>query len=286
MPLFGAHMSIAGGHFHAIEKAQEYGCQAVQLFAKSTNQWRAKELSDEEVALFRKKYSDSGLQISMGHDSYLINLASPDEALYRKSIDSFLFEYRRAEQLGLHYLITHPGSHVDSGEEEGLARVARALDEIHDQCPGFRVRVLLENTAGQGFNLGHRFEHLAKVLGLVHEPRRIGVCLDTCHLFAAGYALAPERDYRATMREFDHIVGIKKLRAFHLNDSLKPFGSRVDRHAHIGKGCLGLEPFRYLVNDRRFRRHPMVLETPKEDIDGQDMDRVNLKVLRGLVRRQ
>jgi deoxyribonuclease-4 len=284
MPLFGAHMSIAGGHFHAVEKAQEYRCQAVQLFTKSTNQWRAKELSEEEVALFRMKYSDSGLQIAMGHDSYLINLASPNEALYRKSIDSFLFEYRRAEQLGLHYLITHPGSHVDSGEEAGLARVAQTLDEIHVQCPGFRVKVLLENTAGQGFSLGHRFEHLAKVLTLVREPKRMGVCLDTCHLFAAGYALAPERDYRTTMREFDRIVGINQIRAFHLNDSLKPFGSRVDRHAHIGKGCLGLEPFRYLVNDPRFRRHPMVIETPKEDLDGQDMDRVNLKVLRRLVR--
>jgi deoxyribonuclease-4 len=285
MPLFGAHMSIAGGHFHAIEKAQQYRCEAVQLFTKSTNQWRAKDLTDEEVALFRKKYSESRLQMAMGHDSYLINLASPDEALYRKSIESFILVYQRSERLGLDYLITHPGSHVDSGEEAGLARIAQALDETHRRCPGSRVKVLLENTAGQGFNLGHRFEHLAKILERVREPRRIGVCLDTCHLFAAGYSLAPEREYRTTMREFDRIGGIKRLRAFHLNDSQKPLGSRVDRHAHIGRGCLGLEPFRYLVNDPRFKRHPMVLETPKEELDGQDMDRVNLKVLRGLVRR-
>jgi len=278
-------MSIAGGHYHAIEKAQPYRCEAVQLFTKSTNQWRAKDLSDQEVALFRKKYLESGLQVAMGHDSYLINLASPDEALYRKSIESFILEYQRSERLGLDYLITHPGSHVDSGEEAGLARIAQALDETHRRCPGFRVKVLLENTAGQGSNLGHRFEHLAEILKRVSEPRRIGICLDTCHLFTAGYSLATEREYRATIREFDRIVGIKRLRAFHLNDSQKPLGSRVDRHAHIGRGCLGLEPFRYLVNDPRFERHPMVLETPKEELDGQDMDRVNLKVLRGLVRR-
>jgi deoxyribonuclease-4 len=285
MPLFGAHMSIAGGYYHAIEAAEKYRCQALQIFTKNSNQWNAKPLTDEEVALFRKEYKKSGLRLAMAHDSYLINLASPDETLYRKSIEAFVVEYERSERLGLRYLVTHPGSHLDSSEEAGLERVAKALDEVHRRCPGFRVQVLLENTAGQGSNLGHRFEHLAKILSLVAEPNRVGVCLDTCHTFAAGYSLGSEREYGSTMREFDRILGLKRLRAFHLNDSQKPQGSRVDRHAHIGRGCLGLEPFRHLVNDRRFRNHPMVLETPKETDDGRDMDAVNLRILRKLVRR-
>jgi deoxyribonuclease-4 len=179
----------------------------------------------------------------------------------------------------------HPGAHVGSGEETGVARVAAALDEVHRRCPKFRVKVLLENTAGQGTTLGWRFEHLAAILKAVAEPKRLGVCLDTCHTFAAGYALAPAKEYQATMREFDRVIGLKRLRVFHLNDSLKPFGSRVDRHAHIGKGCIGLEPFRLLVNDPRFDDRPMLLETPKEEGDNDDMDAVNLATLRGLVER-
>jgi deoxyribonuclease-4 len=285
MPLFGAHMSIAGGLHRAIVTGQEYGCQAVQLFTKSCQQWKARELTEEEALTFRRAFRKSGLRLAMAHDCYLINLASPQKELYRKSVDAFVEEYLRAEDLGLRYLVTHPGSHNDSGEEAGLARVAQALDEVHDRCPGYRVQVLLEVTAGQGSNLGHRFEHLARILSLVKEPNRIGICLDTCHVFAAGYGLSPEREYQATLLEFDRIIGLKRLKAFHLNDSQKPQGSRVDRHAHIGQGCLGLEPFRLLINDPRFRRHPMILETPKERVDGRDMDAVNLKVLRSLVRR-
>ncbi len=195
-----------------------------------------------------------------------------------------MVELQRAERLGLRYLVTHPGSPCDEDAEGGLRRVAAGLDEAHQRCPNFRVQVLLETTAGQGYSLGHRFEHLARILELVKDPGRLGVCLDTCHVFAAGYALAPEKDYRATLREFDRVVGLKRLRAFHVNDSLKPQGSRVDRHAHIGRGHLGLEPFRLLVNDRRFRNHPMVLETPKEDGDTEDMDAINLRALRDLVR--
>jgi deoxyribonuclease-4 len=220
----------------------------------------------------------------MAHDSYLINLASPDEVLYRRSLEAFVIEMQRAERLKLHYLVMHPGSTGDDDVGAGLVRVAGALDAVHRRCPGFRVRVLLENTAGQGYSLGHRFEHLARILELVEEPERLGVCLDTCHVFAAGYALAPEAEYEATMRAFNRSVGLHRLRAFHVNDSLKPLGSRVDRHAHIGRGCLGLEPFRLLVNDRRFRNRPMILETPKEDAVEGDMDAVNLNTLRGLVK--
>ena len=281
MPLFGAHMSIAGGYEKALLAAQAHQCEAVQLFTKSSNQWKAKELTADEVRTFRRTLRQSGVKHTLAHDCYLINLASPDEQLYCRSVEAFLIELQRTEALGLRYLVTHPGSPTDGDEQAGLTRVARALDEVHERCRGFRVRVLLETTAGQGNSLGHRFEHLARLLALVAAPARLGVCFDTCHVFAAGYALAPEKEYRATLREFDRVIGLGRLRAFHVNDSLKPQGSRVDRHAHIGQGCLGLEPFRLLVNDPRFRNRPMILETPKEN----DMDAVNLRTLRELVRR-
>jgi len=283
MPLFGAHMSIAGGYHNALLAAQAHGCDTVQLFTKNNNQWYAKPLSDNDIRTFKRTLRQTRLRLPMAHDCYLINLASPDERLYRQSLEAFVIEVQRAEALGIRYLVIHPGSAVDGDVEAGLARVARALDEVHTRCPGFRVQVLLENTAGQGNSLGHRFEHLARILTLVAEPRRLGVCLDTCHTFAAGYGLHPENEYRATMKEFDRLVGLGRVRAFHLNDSLKPQGSRVDRHAHIGKGFLGLPAFRLLVNDSRFNNRPMVLETPKESPDTEDMDVVNLRVLRRLL---
>lgn len=283
MPLFGAHMSVAGGLHNALLTAQAHACESVQLFSKNANQWQARDLTDDEVRLFRRTLRQTGLRHATAHDSYLINLASPDETLYRRSIEAFVVELKRAEQLGLSYLVTHPGAHLDSGEEVGLTRVARALDEVHERLPDLRVRTLLETTAGQGSSLGHRFEHLSRILAQVAAPRRLGVCLDTCHVFAAGYALAPVGEYQATMKAFDRTVGLRWLKLFHVNDSKKPLGSRVDRHAHIGKGELGLEPFRLLVNDPRFRRHPMILETPKEEGDKKDLDAVNLAILRGLV---
>lgn len=276
-------MSVAGGCHRAIELALAHGCSTVQLFTKNANQWKARDLAEPDIATFRAALKKSKLRGTTAHDSYLINLASPDEVLYRKSIEAFVIELQRAEQLGLRYLVMHPGSPLDAGEEYGLNRIAQALDEVHGRCPDFEVQVLLENTAGQGSHLGYRFEHLAGIFSRVAAPERLGVCLDTCHLFAAGYGLAPEADYQATFREFGRVVGLKRLKLFHVNDSLKPFGSRVDRHAHIGRGCLGLEPFRLLVNDPRFRKHPMILETPKEEENNQDMDRVNLDTLRSLV---
>jgi deoxyribonuclease-4 len=283
MPLFGAHMSIAGGYHKALLTAQEFRCETVQLFTKNNNQWYAKKLLEEEIQLFRRTLRKTRLRFPMAHGCYLINLASPDEALYRKSIEAFVVEVQRAERLGLRYLVTHPGAHMGSGEETGLARVATALDEVHGRCPGFALKVLLETTAGQGSSLGWRFEHLASILKQVAEPERLGVCLDTCHVFAAGYALSPESEYMKTLKEFNKIVGLKLLKAFHVNDSLKAFGSRVDRHAHIGQGQLGLEPFRLLVNDPRFRNRPMILETPKEDDKADNLDAVNLGTLRSQV---
>jgi deoxyribonuclease-4 len=284
MPLFGAHMSIAGGYHKALAAAHAHGCETVQLFTKSSNQWAAKPFTDDDLSTFRQSLKDTGLRHATAHDSYLINLASPDEALYRKSLEAFVVEVERAEALGLAYLVTHPGAATDGDEAKGLKRVAKALDEVAKRCPKAKVRVLLETTAGQGTCLGHRFEHLAKLLELVKKPERLGVCLDTCHVFAAGYGLRTPLEYKATMAEFDVVVGLDQLKAFHVNDSLKPQGSRVDRHAHIGKGEIGLEAFRSLVNDPRFRDHPMILETPKEEGDNDDMDTVNLAALRGLVR--
>lgn len=282
MPHFGAHMSIAGGYHNALLQAQARGCDCVQLFTHAPNQWKGRDLSDDEVRLFRRTLRQTRLRQPTAHDCYLTNLASPDAALYRRSLETFLVELQRAERLGLRYLVMHPGAHVDSGEEAGLARVAAALNEIHGRLPACKTHVLLETTAGQGSTLGYRFEHLARILSQVSQANRLGVCFDTCHVFAAGYALAPAAEYEATMRAFERTVGLRRLRVFHVNDSLKPQGSRVDRHAHIGRGEMGLEPFRLLVNDRRFRDRPMILETPKEGEEEDDMDTVNLATLRGL----
>ncbi len=286
MPQFGAHMSIAGGYHLAAETAGRFACQTVQLFTKNNNQWSGKAISEEDIRLFKDAMHTHNLSKATAHDSYLINLASPDDELRLKSLDALTIEMERAEALGIDYLVMHPGTPTDGDDAAGIARIAQAFDEVFRRCPGYRVMPLLETTAGQGRSLGHRFEHLAKIRETVSAPERLGVCLDTCHVFAAGYPLAPEANYRATFEEFDAVIGIEHLKAFHLNDSKKPQGSRVDRHEHVGKGCLGLEPFRLLVNDPRFAEHPMFLETPKEDDDGNEMDPVNLDVLRGLLKKK
>jgi deoxyribonuclease-4 len=276
-------MSIAGGYYKAVEAAARYGMDTVQIFTKNNNQWRAKELTDDDVARFRAALRRLRIKHPIAHDSYLINLASPDEALWNQSIEAFCIELRRAQRLGIRYVVAHPGAFVNSSEAAGIARVAAALDRVHRHTPGLATHTLLENTAGQGTNLGWRLEHLAEIRRAVAEPNRVGVCIDTCHLFAAGYPLATRDDYESTIGHIERTVGLSRVKAFHLNDSRKPLGSRVDRHAHIGRGQLGLEPFRRLVNDPRFARTPMYLETPKETIDGEEMDAVNLRVLRGLI---
>jgi deoxyribonuclease IV len=283
MPLFGAHLSIAGGYHKAIEAAVELGMDTVQLFTSSPSQWNRKPITAEEIAKFKDSLKSSKLKFPTAHDSYLINLAAPDDALYRRSIASFTDELDRAAALGLTYLVTHPGSHVGTGEDAGLEKVAAALDEVLVSRPDCPVTVLLETTAGQGSSLGAKFEHLAYLLENVKEPKRLGVCLDTCHVFAAGYALGTDAEYDETFQEFDRIVGLKWLKLFHVNDSVKPLGSRVDRHAGLGLGKIGLGAFRRLVNDPRFARKPMILETPKEAVDGTEMDPVNLGILRSFV---
>ena len=286
MPILGAHQSIAGGYYRAPETARQCGCDCVQLFTKNNNQWRAKELTYDDTVRFQAALREAKVLHPLSHDSYLINLAAPDETLWRRSVEAFIIELQRAERLGIPYVVTHPGSYTSSSEEAGLKRIIQALDETHRQTRGLRVRTLLENTAGQGTNLGWRFEHLAEILGGVKDPDRIGICIDTCHVFAAGYPLATPKQYKATFRELDKLVGLKLIKAFHLNDSKREIGSRVDRHEHIGKGQLGLEPFRFLVNDSRFKKVPMYLETPKEadgENRGLELDAMNLATLRGLV---
>lgn len=277
-------MSIAGGYFHAVEHAQRAGCDCVQLFTKNNNQWRAKPISEEDADRFREALKRLKIRHPIAHDSYLINMAAPDETLWKRSIDAFVEELHRAELLGIPYVVAHPGAYTTSSEEAGIRRVVRALDEIHRQTRGTTSQCLLETTAGQGSNLGWRFEHLAQMLDGVKDPDRLGVCFDTCHVHAAGYSMRTEKQYRATMSEFGRLIGIKKLKAFHLNDSKRPRGSRVDRHEHIGEGTMGVAPFRHLLNDRRFRRIPMYLETPKGERDGEDLDRINLARLRKLIR--
>lgn len=286
MPLFGSHLSIAGGYHNAAIKAGELGMDTVQIFTKNNNQWRAKTLTDEDVRLFQAAVKDQGLRMPCAHDSYLINLASPNEELWQKSMDAFVVELERAEMLGLAGVVMHPGSYVDSCEEMGLTQIVKALDEAHRRTPGFKVQTWLEATAGQGTNLGFRFEHLGHIIQNSRDGHRFGVCIDTCHIFAAGYGLQTRSEYDETIQQLDEHVGLDRVTAFHLNDSKKPRGSRVDRHEHIGEGELGLEPFRFLLNDPRFADLPMYLETKKEQRDDEEMDNVNLRVLKGLLKKR
>jgi len=276
-------MSIAGGYYKAVEIAHRHRCDCVQVFTKNNNQWRAKPIGEEDVERFRTALTELGIKHPLSHSSYLINLASPDETLWQKSLDAFVVELQRAEMLGIPFVVMHPGSYTSSDEAAGLQQIVKALDEVHRQTSDLIACCLLETTAGQGTNLGWKFEHLAEILDSVKEPDRLGVCFDTCHVFAAGYAMETKKEYQAMMKEFDKLIGVKKIRAFHLNDSKKELGSRVDRHERIGMGHLGIEPFRHLLNDRRFRKVPMYLETPKGEEDGRALDEINLETLRGLV---
>src|SRR6187401_2225442 len=263
MPLLGAHMSIAGGLPRAVDRAKATRCEALQIFTKSAGQWRARELPQDEVALFRRRVEETRISPVVAHNSYLINVASAAPALREQSIVALGDELERAKRLGLHGLVMHPGSYTTGTEDDGLRAIGRAIRQLLKARRRHRVKVLLEHTAGQGTNLGHRFEHLAAILEHAGGSSRIGVCLDTCHLLTAGYDLCSDAGYGDTFRDFDRIVGLDRLRVFHLNDSKKPCGSRIDRHEHIGKGCLGLEPFRKLLNDSRFSGLPLLIETEK-----------------------
>jgi deoxyribonuclease-4 len=279
-PLLGAHMSIAGGVGNALLLGAKVQCDAIQIFTKSSRQWACKPYTPEEIALYQENHKTTGIKKVIAHDSYLLNLGSPDGALRQRSILAFIDEMERCEILGISNLIAHPGAHLGSGEDQGVKTIGRSLNEVHQACPGYAVKVTLEITAGQGSNLGYRFEQIVKMFDASRESERLRVCFDTEHAFAAGYDIRTREGYERTFTEFDETIGIERLAAFHLNDSKKEFNSRVDRHEHIGKGHIGLDAFRLLMNDDRFWGVPMCLETPK----GLDLaeDRENLALLRSL----
>jgi deoxyribonuclease-4 len=282
--LLGAHMSIAGGVHTAVERGISIGCTTMQMFVKNNNQWRGKELADEDISTYKKLLQESSIGPVVVHDTYLINLCATDKQILQKSRAALKDELNRCEMLGVEYLNFHPGSHIGAGEKEGIKQIAESLNSIHDQTRGYGVRSVLETTAGQGTAIGYRFEQLREIIDLVDDGERMAVCVDTCHVFAAGYDIATERGYEKTFEEFDAVIGLGRLAAFHVNDSKREFGSRVDRHEHIGKGTIGKTGFRLLMNDDRFHSIPKILETPK----GPDMkeDVMNMRLLRGLVARK
>ncbi len=277
----GAHMSIAGGVDKAVERGASIGCETIQIFVKSPNRWAPRKLPPDEVQRFRERQEQTGIRPIFAHDSYLVNVGSPDDALWEKSLTSLLEEVEHSEALGLPYLVMHPGAHMDAGVEAGLDRVARAIDAVHERTPGYRVRILLETTAGAGTVLGRRFEELRGIMDRVKEPGRLAVCFDTCHVFASGYDLRTREAYEATMRELERVIGRNRVLAFHLNDSRGGFGSHIDRHENIGEGQLGLDAFRWLLNDPRWADRPMVIETEKSEDMHEDVE--NLRRLRSLI---
>lgn len=280
-PLLGAHMSIAGGVSNAFDRGESIDCVAMQIFTKNNNRWSAKPLDSKEIERYKKRQGETGIRPVISHSAYLLNLASPDDALWQKSVDALADELERCEQLDIPGLVLHPGSHMGSGEEAGMQRIAQGLDEGNGRTAGYRVQTLLEITAGQGDHLGYRFEHLACIREQTKEPERVAVCFDTCHALAAGYEFRTPESYAALWEEFDRILGLDLLKCFHFNDSKNDLGSRKDRHDHIGDGFVGLDAFRMILNDGRFREIPMLLETPKSEDMHEDVE--NLRVLRGLI---
>ncbi len=279
-------MSTAGGYYRALVAGAEIGCDCVQLFTKNNNQWRAKPLTEDDTRRFQEAMAETGIRHTLSHASYLLNLASPKPDLRKKSVEGLIVELERADALGIPYVVFHPGSYTTSSIEEGLQAIADSLDVVLKKTERLQTIPLLENTAGQGSNLGYEFEQLAWIIENVRWPDRVGVCIDTCHTFAAGYPLATPSEYKQTIKQMDQTFGLNKIKAFHLNDSKHPLGSRKDRHEHIGEGEMGLEPFRNLVNDRRFQKIPMYLETEKGERDGQDLDAMNLATLRKLTKQK
>jgi deoxyribonuclease-4 len=279
---FGAHVSAAGGVDLAFGRAAEFEMTAFQIFTKNERQWNAKPLDPAVIERYLQKRTETGIGKIVSHDSYLINVASPDDALWEKSRLALMEEIRRCDLLEVPYLVSHPGAHVGSGAEAGIKRVSEALNRVHDELPDSKTMVLLETTAGQGTALGARFEELAEMIAGLEDKSRVGICLDTCHVFAAGYDIRDPESYEATLAAFDSIIGLDRLKCLHLNDSQKGLGSRVDRHAHIGEGELGRSAFELIVNDARLHGLPGILETPK-GADAKE-DGMNLGTLKGLIR--
>ncbi len=282
MALLGAHMSTSGGLSTAFDRGAAVGCTTMQIFTKNQNRWQQKPTPPEEVERWAQKQAATGITPVVSHAAYLLNLGTPNEDLWNKSVDALVDELTRAEELGLLGVVFHPGAHMGEGEEAGIARIVKGINAAHGRTSGFKTLTLVECTAGQGSALGYRLEHLQAFLRGAAEPQRLAFCLDTCHLFAAGYDLRTEQAYADTMGQFDDLCGIERLKCFHFNDAKKPLGSRVDRHDHIGTGQLGLDAFGFILNDPRLANVPKILETEKSDDMHEDVE--NLRVLRGLIR--
>jgi deoxyribonuclease-4 len=283
MNLLGAHFSIAGGLHKAVFTASKYGCSALQIFTKNASTWKERRLSSHDVEQFDAARKQSGVKSICSHTSYLINLASPECSKYERSIKALEHELSRSSQLNIPHVIMHPGSHMGSGEDRGLRRIAQGINTIFARIPNIACRLLLETTAGQGSNLGYTFEQLAHIADMVEAKERIGFCLDTCHVFAAGYDLRTKKAYQETMQVFDRVIGLDRLCAIHLNDAKRGLGSRIDRHEHIGMGAIGIHAFSFILNDPQLKGLPKILETPKKkgpiDYDGMNLNRLRSLIL-------
>lgn len=281
--LMGAHTSTAGGVSKAVDLAEKLNFSAMQIFSKNNNRWLAKQLGETEIESFRRRLAESKIGFVVVHDSYLINLCSSNEDLLFKSREAFIDELLRCELLGIPYLNFHPGAHGGMGEDKGLKLIAESLNTVHQKTKDYKVSSMLEVTAGQGTSLGYSFEQIRKIIDLVDDKKRMSVCIDTAHIFAAGYDIRTPEEYKKVMKEFDDIIGLNLLKCFHINDSKKELGSRVDRHAHIGEGFIGKKGFTNIMNDKRLADVPKILETPKGKEQLEDI--MNLKVLRSLIKK-
>jgi deoxyribonuclease-4 len=278
--LLGAHCSIGGGLHTAFDRAEEIKSNVMQIFTQNSRQWKSTKLNKEQVQIYKIRAKKSNVKTVISHDSYLINLCSRNKSILKKSKEAFKEEILRCNELGIHHLVFHPGSHLGAGEDYGINIIAESLNRLHQNTNECKVISILETTAGQGTNIGFKFEHLRSIIDLIEDKSRIGVCVDTCHIFAAGYEIRNAKDYEKTFKEFDEIIGLKYLKVFHLNDSKGDLNSRLDRHEHIGKGKLGKAAFGFILKDSRFIKIPKIIETPKsEDLHE---DKINLRILKKL----
>lgn len=277
MAYLGAHISISGGVELAPERARALDCDVMQIFTKNQRRWKSPPLKDRGISLFQLNIKKYDIKSVCSHTSYLINLGNPDKTKLKKSREGFLDEIKRAKLLGIPFLVIHPGSHLGIGEKKCIEIISRSLDWCIEKQPPENLKILLETTAGQGTNVGYRFQHLRDIMSLTNHTDNVGVCFDTCHTFAAGYDIREKSNYKKTFKSFDEIIGIEKLFVFHLNDSKKKLYSKIDRHENIGKGLIGKKAFSFFMKDKRFKNHPMILETP----GGDKWYKKNLKILRG-----
>ncbi len=277
----GAHLSIAKGLHNALYEAETYGCTALQIFTKNSSTWKEKVLLPEEIIAFERAREQTGIHAIASHTSYLINLASIEKEKHRLSCDALKNELVRSSKLNIPYVILHPGAHMGAGEKNGIRQIAESINRIFQQTSKIKTKLLLETPAGQGTSVGHTFEQLASILKSIKNKKRIGICLDTSHIFVAGYDIRTDRSYGKTIKAFDSIVGLRHLDLMHLNDSKKRFGTKVDRHEHIGKGYIGLKAFELIMTDKKLRSIPKIIETPKGKME-EDMDRKNLELLNNL----